>query len=145
MNTLIEEGLSDWLSTLMLAAGRSEPVIAGSDDVAEPDQADGAFVRCVCQEDVHEIAGLWLPEFRIEICTPMLAGKTIAQHRALCSAVIGIFVDGNLAALSSAMQAASGRQVTGWFRLDQFRDSEAPRRADWWTEAPEWRIGMQEV
>lgn len=144
MNTLIEDGLQTWLATLLAAAERTEPVLAGSDDAAKPDQADGAFVRCVCEEDQHEVGPLWLSEFRIEICTPMLAGKTIADHRALVSAVAAAFVDANLSALDTAMQSAAGRSVTGWYRLDEDRDSL--RRLDgYWQSGPLWRVGMQEI
>lgn len=145
MNTLIEDGVQSWLATLLTAAGRTEPVLAGLDETAEPDQAQGAYVRCVCEEDQHEVGGLWLSEFRIEICTPMLAGKTIADHRALAAAVSAAFVDGNVAALSTSLQASASRVVTGYFRLDQIRDAASRRREGWWMETPRWRIGMREV
>lgn len=146
MNTRVEKGLADWLSALLVADYPSVTVLTADDETARPDQAaaEPRFVRVICEEDIHELGPLWLPEIAIEIATPMQGKKTLAEHRALAAAVEALFIDDNLAALSSAMQSAAGRTVSGWHRLDEDRDG-LRRREDYWQAGPRWRFGMQET
>lgn len=146
MNTTVERGLADWLSTLLAGDFPAVPVLTADDETAIPGRADAEprFVRVICEEDVHDLGPLWLPEVMIEIATPMNGALTIAQHRALAQAVVGAFADGNLSALSTAMQSAAGRSVSGWYRLDEDRDALRAREG-YWQAGPIWRFGMQEV
>lgn len=146
MNTLLEDGVADWLRTLLASAFPSVPVLTGDDDSAAPDQAaeEPRYVLVACEDDVHDIGPLWLPEIRVIVSTPMLGGKTLADHRALAAAVAGAFADANLAALSSAVQASAGRSVSGWYRLDEDRGAYR-RREGYWQAGPIWRLSAQEV
>lgn len=146
MNTLLEDGVADWLRVLLSTTYPSVPVLTGDDDTTAPDSAaaEPRYVLVTCEEDVHDIGPLWLPEIRVVTATPMNGAKTLADHRALASAVVGAFADANLAALSSAVQASAGRTVSGWYRLDEERD-DYRRREGYWQTGPLWRLGAQEV
>lgn len=145
MNTLLEKGLADWLRPLITATYPDLPVLTGSDDEALPAEADGPYLRVVCEDDYHDIGPLYLPEIRVEIATPMLTGFSIEQHRALAAAVRDVFADDDFSGLSATMTAAAGRTVTGWFRLEQSRDGGGFRRSGWWLDDPLWRVGTIEV
>lgn len=136
MNSLIEQGLVDFVSGFLAANEVTCAVHPGTSNAALPSTEPVVIVHL--RECEHEVATLYSGRLEVIASTPAMAQKTVEHHRELVAAVEDAFDPENAADLSAAVQQSADCTVHGWF----YTGSRDAQQDDRWNTTMSFTLGL---
>lgn len=113
MTSLIEKGLVEFLAAFFEERDVRAVVHPGTSGELIP--ANEPVVIASLKEARHEVGPLYTGDLDLIVSTPAIPAPNLESHREMVAAVEQAFAPANSAAISAAVQAASGCTVQGWF------------------------------
>lgn len=139
MTSAIEQGLAAFITAFLADRNVTAAVHTGTSGELLPATEPAVIVSV--KEARHDVGPLYTGDVELIIATRAVATNNVALHRNLVAAVEQAFNPATAAAVSTAVQAASGCTVQGWFNHGP-KDSQEDDR--WHTTLPV-TLGLQRV